>query len=220
MAGEAGKTSAGAAGPRTVLDPTADRLARAYAEALLARVKDPAQCERIIGEFEQVMVLMEQVEGFEALFTANLLGRGELRALVHRALAGRCREEVWSFLCLLARRGKGQLLRPTVARLREIRDERRGVIEVVVTTAIALDAAARDRVREHLSESLGAAVKLQPRVDPRVMGGMVVQVGERLYDASTAGKYRALVRRIRESLAKNSPDRDLPAPAREHDDPV
>lgn len=220
MAAEAGKTSASDVRPRTVLDPTAQRLAKVYAEALLARVKDPARCEQIIGEFEQVLTLMEQVEGFEALYTANVVGRGELRDLVRRAFAGRCSDPVWAFLCLLASRGKGQLLRPTVARLRQIRDERRGVVEAVVTTAIALDAATRDRVREHLSESLHAVVKLQLRVDPRVMGGMVVQVGEWVYDASTAGKYRTLTRRIRESLAKNSPGRVLPAPARERDDPV
>jgi len=222
MADEAGKTNTHDTTPprATVLDPTARRLAEVYAEALLTRVPDPHQRQQILAQFEQVLELMEQVEGFEALYTANLVGRGNLRDLIRRAFGGRCREEVWSFLCLLAVRGKGQLLRPTVARMREMCDEDRGVVQAAVTTAVALDDQTRERVRTHLAETLAAPVKLQLRVDPRVMGGMVLRVGERLYDASTAGKFRTLTRRIQESLAKNSPGRVTPAPTRERDDPV
>ena len=203
MAPPASNASTPTAGGGTVLDPSTRRLARVYAEALLRRVDGPDAREQLTRELEGALDAMAQVEGFEALFTQNLVRRGELRDMIRRVFAGRCSDDVFAYLCLLASRGKGALLRPTVQRLRELRDERAGRQVVEVITAVPLSDERQGEVKRHLAQSLGIRPMLRLRVDPSLMGGMIVRVGEKQYDASTASKLRAITRRIEEKFARD-----------------
>jgi F-type H+-transporting ATPase subunit delta len=71
-----------------------------------------------------------------------------------------------------------------------------GRVRATVTTAIELNAHERDRVADELSKRLGEEVKLDMVVDPRILGGIKLQYGDRLVDASVATKLQQLRRRL------------------------
>ena len=75
-------------------------------------------------------------------------------------------------------------------------DEAAGRVRATVTTAIELTAPERDRVADELSVRLGREVKLEVVVDPRILGGMKVQYGDHLVDASLSTKLQQLRRRL------------------------
>jgi F-type H+-transporting ATPase subunit delta len=72
----------------------------------------------------------------------------------------------------------------------------RGITHAVARTAVPLSDTEKADLARRLQEQTGKEVILQVEVDPSVLGGVVVQIGDRLFDASTRAKLRAM----RESL--------------------
>jgi len=75
-------------------------------------------------------------------------------------------------------------------------DEAAGRVRATVTTAIALEAQDRDRVARELSRRLEKDVQINVVVDPRILGGMKLQYGDRIVDASVATKLEQMRRRL------------------------
>jgi F-type H+-transporting ATPase subunit delta len=75
-------------------------------------------------------------------------------------------------------------------------DEAAGRVRATVTTAVELGAADRDRVAGDLSRRLGKDVRIEVVVDPSILGGLKLQYGDRLVDASVSTKLQQLRRRL------------------------
>ena len=69
---------------------------------------------------------------------------------------------------------------------------RRGEVTAEVVAAQPLTAAQLDNLIEHLRRTVGRRVTVDPKVDPRLIGGMIVKVGSRMVDASVENKLRRL----------------------------
>jgi F-type H+-transporting ATPase subunit delta len=75
-------------------------------------------------------------------------------------------------------------------------DAAAGRVRATVTTAVELDPTERERLTHQLSERLGKEVRIQVVVDERILGGLKLQYGDRLIDASVATKLQQLRRRL------------------------
>jgi F-type H+-transporting ATPase subunit delta len=75
-------------------------------------------------------------------------------------------------------------------------DESAGRVHAVVTTAVELAPAERDQLADQLSKRLGKEVRIEVVVDKRILGGLKLQYGDRLIDASLATKLQQLRRRL------------------------
>ena len=75
-------------------------------------------------------------------------------------------------------------------------DEAAGRVRATVTTAIELETADRDRVARELSKRLDKDVRLSVVVDPRILGGLKLQYGDRLVDATVATRLEQLRRKL------------------------
>jgi F-type H+-transporting ATPase subunit delta len=75
-------------------------------------------------------------------------------------------------------------------------DEAAGRVRATVTTAVQLSAEDRERVADGLSRRLGKDVDLEVLVDPHILGGLKLQYGDRLVDASVATRLQQLRRRL------------------------
>ncbi|HEY0126201.1 MAG TPA: F0F1 ATP synthase subunit delta [Blastococcus sp.] len=83
-----------------------------------------------------------------------------------------------------------------VGRLSEVASRRRGQSIARVTTAVALTAAQEQRLADVLRRMYGRTVSLQVTLDPTVLGGLVVQVGDEVIDGSIAHRLEAAERRL------------------------
>ena len=75
-------------------------------------------------------------------------------------------------------------------------DEAAGRVRATVTTAVELTPKDRDRVEVELSKRLGKEIRMQVVVDPRILGGLKLQYGDRLVDASVSTRLQQLRRRL------------------------
>lgn len=100
------------------------------------------------------------------------------------------------FLRLLQQHKRLDLLPEIVAAFPEAWSERLGVVTYEVTSAVPLTEAQKDRLARGLEASEKRPVRLVPRTDPAVIGGLAVRKGHIVYDASIEGELRALQERL------------------------
>jgi F-type H+-transporting ATPase subunit delta len=82
------------------------------------------------------------------------------------------------------------------AEFQRLADEAAGRVRATVTTAVELSVSERDRVAAELSKRLGKKIELEVLVDATILGGMKLQYGDRLVDASVATRLQQLRRRL------------------------
>jgi F-type H+-transporting ATPase subunit delta len=93
---------------------------------------------------------------------------------------------------LLARKNRTALAGAIAAEFRQLVEDEKGVARAVARTAVPLSDAERDVLVSRLSQRTGKAVVLETEVDPALLGGVVVQIGDRLVDGSTRARLQAL----------------------------
>jgi F-type H+-transporting ATPase subunit delta len=179
-------------------DPSAQAIARTYADALLnaASAGGTESALEELGSFVDDVLL--KVAGLHEIFNSLVIGRDEKIRLIDRVIAPRASELVTNFLRVLARHGRLDLL-PAILREARVRDEiRRGRRRIQVVSARPLDAQAESRIRMRLAESLPFDPILETQVDPSLLGGIVIRVGDTVYDSSLAMRIKQLRERLKQ----------------------
>ena len=113
----------------------------------------------------------------------RVLGRGVAPAAVNLVL-------------LMVRRGRPGAIDRMIARFAELLRRQRGIALAQVRTALPLDEGQRAAVAARLRSLTGAQVEMEETVDPDLIGGVAVRIGDRLYDASVRSRLERLRARL------------------------
>ena len=179
-------------------EPSALAVARVYADAFLGAL--PAgQASEALSEFASFIedVLHANPE-FAALLTSGMVGRDEKIALLGKVLEGRASPLFVDFLKVLAKHERLELL-PLISRLSQRRhEERSGFQRVQVTSSQPLSAEQLQAVEQGLASSLPFKPIVEAKVDPALMGGLKIRVGDTVYDSSLQARMQQLRARMRE----------------------
>jgi F-type H+-transporting ATPase subunit delta len=105
-------------------------------------------------------------------------------------------EEATNLACLLIESGRIEEAPAIDEEFQRLADDAAGRVRATVTTAVKLESEDRDRVARELSKRLDKDVKLSVIVDPRILGGLKLQYGDRIVDASVATRLEQLRRRL------------------------
>jgi F-type H+-transporting ATPase subunit delta len=163
----------------------ARRLAGVYAEALLSAAEKREQVEAIDAELSEVTrELFARGSAVAQLFESPVIKRTSKEPLLATTFAGKVSDLLYDFLRVLNRKDRLGLVPAIAAGYREMVDQRAKRLRVQVRAAVPLDDAQQERLRETLRAALRKDPVLDIRVDPDLLGGMVVQVGDDVLDAS------------------------------------
>jgi F-type H+-transporting ATPase subunit delta len=171
----------------------AGRVAGRYASALYELADSAKLLDAIADDLRALRSMVEESDDFARLVSSPVLTRDEQVAAV-TALAEKAGFDALTvkFVGLLAQNRRLGALCPTVAAFLSQLAARRGEITAQVTSAQAMKQEQFDAVTRALTESLGSKVALETRVDPALIGGMVVRVGSKMIDSSLATKIQKL----------------------------
>lgn len=167
-----------------------------YAQAAFEVARDAGALDDWETQLTAVAAVMDDPLLRKAL-TSPVVPRDRKESMILSAFP-ELDERVKNFLVLLVRRDRLNLLPDILAVFRQRLNEHLGVQIVEVTTATALDQATRDRLAEGLARYLEKQIVIEPRVDPEIIAGVVVRVGDRVLDGSIRGR----LDRMRQALAR------------------
>lgn len=177
-------------------DPSAKAVARMYAQAFLnATGATPAALDEFTSFIDEVLL---KFPDFARLLTGEMTGREEKLRLIERIVAGRATPLFANFLRVLGRHDRLQLL-PLILGEAWLEFERRsGRQRVTVRSAAPLTGAQMQRVQSRLAATLPFEPILLPVVDPGLIGGLVIQIGDTVHDGSVRTRLKNLGNRLRE----------------------
>jgi F-type H+-transporting ATPase subunit delta len=173
-----------------------EALGRRYSAALFALAKESGSVEGTVREIDAFAAALAKDRELSEFFDSPVIDRTEKNEILARALAGRASELTAGFIALLVRKRRETLL-PIVARqMHELADADAGRAIGTIATPTPLDPAQLAELARRLSNVYQRTIVPQQTVDPSLLGGAVVQVGDRYFDASVAGKLEAVRRHL------------------------
>ena len=167
--------------------------ARRYAEALLELAAD----DRTIAEYRASLEKLAPV--FDRTTVANLrdpsVPMKQRVEAVNSALAGEP-DAVRSLIVLLLEKDRIAIVPQIALAFGDLVDQREGIAKARITTAVAIDDPARRELVRRLERESGRKLRATFAVDPTLIGGAKVQIGDHLIDSSVHAKLIALGREL------------------------
>ncbi|MDR1493547.1 MAG: ATP synthase F1 subunit delta [Planctomycetaceae bacterium] len=171
-------------------DVGVEKIARMYAEAFLGAVEAKGESlDAAVDEFISFIAdVLNAHAKFEAVLTSTVIPADKKISTIDRVFAEKASPLFLRFLKVLAIHGRLEIVRAVYREVVKLNDKRKGRIPVTVTTAAELPSDLFDGLAERLRAKLGGEPIIQNTVDPDVIGGIVVRVGDTIYDGSIASQ--------------------------------
>ncbi len=175
----------------------AEPIARSYARALFGAATKFGVLSRVREQFDSLLNdVFSQFPKFQLLLDSPAISFSEKEAILDRVIGGQAEPIFLNFLKVVVRHGRVPFLGDIYREFCHLEDEAEGRISVEVTTAVALSEEERGLVIDVVRRLTNKEPKVQWRVDKGIIGGVVIRIGDKVYDASVSKQLQLLERHL------------------------
>jgi F-type H+-transporting ATPase subunit delta len=170
--------------------------ARVYAEALFEVGRDKGKLDALQQQLGQFADAVDRNRELQVFFFSPYLSTAEKQEGIEKAITG-AEPELINFLELLVDKHRMTEVFRIRRELDELWKHENRRLDVTVTSAVELDSAVVEKIGQEVERQTGEKVDLSSRVDGDILGGIVLQVGNMVLDASI----RSRLEKLRKSVA-------------------
>ncbi len=192
----------------TVMDTGAEQLGKTYAQALLNATEKAGITDKVVDQLNQL------VDGYlgknpqlGAAFSSPRIDVDEISRVIDKIFGGEFEPLLVTFLKVMASRGRLGYVAAVRDGVLARYDEMSGQVLAKVSTAVPLDDALRASITASLASATGKKVRLQEAVDQSLIGGMVIRIGDTVFDNSVANRLDGIAKRAREGFSSKLAER-------------
>lgn len=171
-------------------------IARNYADALLAAAEARNGVERYGRLMEGVAGAVREDARIAVALESPRVAKATKARILRDALAGSAPEEFVRFLEAVVRRGRQGLVPEIAQEYQGLVDLKLNRVHAAVTLAAEPDARLEQQIVERLTQAIGKEVRAHFRADQGIIGGVVVRVGDRIFDGSIKRRLGVLRRKM------------------------
>jgi F-type H+-transporting ATPase subunit delta len=195
-----------------VIDAGMQRVGAVYAKALLGASEKAGQTDAALEELGSLVSLLDELPDFDEVLRTPRIAHEDKVRLLERVLGGKVSLLTLNFIKVVAQHERLDGLRAIERAARKLFNQLRKRVEVTVRSAAPISNQLQYTIAAKLKQLLHRDVVLSAEVDPDLLGGLVVRVGDTVYDGSLAGKLKQMqavtldktTETIRESLERFS----------------
>ncbi len=169
---------------------------RRYSEALLDIAFEEGCEEEVYNEYKLFYEQLKADKDFNRLVTEKILSEDELKAMIAKILDGGNTYLISFIMTLIERNRMDEVLEMFLDFERGYK-EKKNILEAEAVTAVEMTETQKEEVVKQLSEKYGKTVILKTSVDPSIIGGMVLYVGNKMLDASVKAKFEGLKKELK-----------------------
>jgi F-type H+-transporting ATPase subunit delta len=170
-------------------DAGREHLGSVYAQALLGAAEKAGVAEQIMEELESLVDdVLEKYPTLRNVLAAPKVSVEDKERFLDKALGGRASSLLINGLKVMARHGRLDCIRDVRKAYRKLLNELRGRVEVLVRVATPISDAQLGQIADKLRGMLKKDVDIKMEVRPEILGGIIVKVGDTLYDGSVIAK--------------------------------
>ena len=168
------------------------KLAEKYAMAVFELAEEQNMLDAVKDELAMVDSLFKEQTDLQEFVCNPRVPSVAKRDVLKQVFADKVQPFVLNFLLIVADRKREAILPEIIKAYNRFLNEKRGIMEVQVTTARALSDAQAEALSTQLGKKLNSRVILEKTIDPAIIGGVVVRVGDKLIDGSVGRQLKRL----------------------------
>jgi F-type H+-transporting ATPase subunit delta len=172
-----------------------EEIARVYADALFAVAKETGKLDVIREQLGAFADALDEHRELAVFFFSPYFSSAEKREGLSRAISG-ADPELLNFLELLTDKHRMPAIFRIRDRFEELWAEENKRLEVRLVSAVELDPKVVEELGKEIERRTGRTVEVESEVDDRILGGMVLQVGNVVLDASIRNKLEKLRKEV------------------------
>ena len=174
----------------TIFDTDQQQVGEAYANALVGFGQENGQTEELLDQLGGVVTALNDVPKLQSMLELPGIASADKLSMLDKAFNGKVDGKLLNFLKIVLDKRRFDCLGAIHAAAKRIFDEQSGRVMATMTTAEKVEDSVRVKVEKALSDKLGKQVQLQAKIDASVIGGMVIRVGDTVYDSSVASQLK------------------------------
>ncbi len=169
----------------TVVDVTVERLARVYAQAFMGVAGKSSDPDSLVAELQSLATdVLDSNPKLVQVLESSLVSSEQKEALLERIFGKQASVPVLNFLKVLARHGRLELIRTIARQTTKLHAEASGLADVEVRVAAELDDELRKNLEDRIKNRFGKTPVFKVKIDPSIIAGIVVRVGDQVFDGS------------------------------------
>jgi F-type H+-transporting ATPase subunit delta len=185
----------------TVMDDETRHVAKVYAEALYKAAESAGQVVPVLEELEALVAgVFKQDPGLELFFASAAIGRDRKAELLRKTFEGRTTPTFLQFLEVLNHHDRLAMVRAIAQAYRALHDRKTRRLVIHVQSAVPLTDDERNRLREDVRAVGQFDPILDEKVDPDILGGLIIRIQDWVYDASVLAR----LHEVRDQLIERS----------------
>ncbi len=173
-------------------------VARAYADALFELAQADTALERYVEQLSRIADLVESEKDFRLFLETPRIEPSAKKDAIREVFEGRIPDRLLRFLFVVIDKRRSRILPEIADEFAGMVNEHFGRLKVDITTASEPDKALKEELKQRLGRLLDREILPRYRVNPRIIGGVIVRVGDRIMD----GSIRHRLQMLRRSLLK------------------
>lgn len=166
--------------------------ARRYARALLEEADRVGLLDEVDDDMQMIRQSLDDVRELSRFVNSPVIPEGRKKSAMKALFENRVTGLTLRFLLLLIEKDRETILSTITDTYRRLRDEQENVVPVQARVAQPLDDEERSRLVERLESMTGQQVRLEVEHTPELLGGLVVRIGDTVYDGSVRQKLQNL----------------------------
>ncbi len=174
-------------------------ISKTYGDALVELAVEENEVDRFSQEISQLLVVLKENPELIALLNHPRISVDEKTEVVKNVFSGRISEEMMGFLLLVVTKGRSTDLNDILIYFLDRIKELKGIGVAYVTTPIELSDSRKKEIENKLLDTTEfKEMEMNYRLNPDLIGGMQIQIGDRVVDSSIA----TMIQKMQQSLLK------------------
>ncbi len=157
---------------------------RRYALALLEVAEEKKIVDTFLSDFKLIEQTLNESKELDLAISSPLIQVEKKAGFLKAIFEGKVSKDISVFLDLIARKGRANHLRQIIVAFKGLLDEKNGIIEVEVKSAVELDKIQSNELKQKLDKFTSKNTRIRLSTDKELIGGLTVKIGDTVLDSS------------------------------------
>lgn len=177
------------------------QVASRYAKSLIDLAEEQNALEKARGDVEFFISTLKKNPTLQAVLKNPIIGPDKKAAILSGVFGSNVHQLILEFFKIVVRKGRSEILYATALEFVNEYNRRKNIVKAYITSAAPLSDENKSEIEKVIGQTTKGQVLLNTKVDPKLIGGFVLQVGDRQVDASLANQINKLRKEFDNTVA-------------------
>jgi len=168
-----------------------------YAKALLQTGLEKEGLPEILYENSNSFCkMLNESSDFDTFIKSPVIKGTQKKQFIRKAFSGNLHDIMLNFIDIIIDNKREKLMNDIFRNFLDLYRKRMGILSVTFITAVPIDEKYKQKIFERLEEYMASEIELEIKVNPEIIGGMIIVADDRQADGSISGELRALKKKM------------------------